>query len=158
MAERILAIDPGERVGWAHGVAVADGEDVPLDSGITLVDQRPSLVITGQGVNPLKDFALKLDEVIANYDTVIYETFRLYPEMGKKMVGNDMQPAQLVGIIRFLAWKHPKVKLVSQGAAIKNTALKTMPDEISARFKKSSEQHDKDALMHLWFYYWDRYV
>jgi hypothetical protein len=151
MAERILAIDPGERVGWAHGVA-----DVTRLSGGG--EPIHDLEITGQGVSPLKDFALKLGESIGNYDTVIYETWRLYPEMGKKMTGNDMQPAQLVGMIRYLAWTHPQVKLVSQGAAIKNTALKTMPEEISKRFKKSSEQHDKDALMHLWFYFWDRYA
>lgn len=139
--ERVLAIDPGERVGWAIGLLDAD-----------------SFEVERQGVHPLQDFAIKLGKSIQDYDTVVYEQWRLYPDMGKRMVGNDMQPSQLVGIIRYLGWITPGVKLVTYGATIKKTALKTMPDEVKARFDCSSEQHDKDALMHLWHYYWEHYV
>lgn len=143
---RILAIDPGERVGWARGTVQADPDD-----GI-------SLRIDGQGVHELKDFAIKLYESITNYDVVIYETWRLYPGMAKKMIGNDMQPSQLVGMIRLLAWVHPDVKLVSLGATVKNTAIKTQPDWLRDRVAKSTEEHDKDALHLLWYYYWKHYV
>ena len=138
---RTLAIDPGERVGWAVGDANPNGLD-----------------ILEQGVHPLKDFALKLGEVIANYDVVVYESWRLYPNAAKTMIGNDMQPSQLVGMIRYLGWLNPQVKMVVQGANIKETALKTMPEHIHERLAKSSEQHDQDAIMHLWFYWWDKYV
>lgn len=117
----------------------------------------PEFEVTAQGVSTLKDFALALHANFANYDVVVYETWRLYPEMGKRMVGNDMQPSQLVGMIRLCAWLNPKVKLVSQGANIKKTAMKTMPDWIKARMELSTEQHDQDALMHLWHYYWTNY-
>lgn len=147
MAKTVLAIDPGERVGWATGLIHPDPPGEP-----------PRLKVTNQGVHALKDFALKLYESYAKYDVVIYETWRLYPGMGKALVGNDMQPAQLVGMIRLCGWLNPKVKLVSQGASIKKTALRTMPAEIKDRFERSSEQHDQDALMHLWFYFWEKYV
>ena len=126
---KVIAIDPGERVGWATGV-----------------------------VHPaLKDFAVTLGERIQDYDVVVYEVWRLYPQMAKKLIGNDMQPSQLIGIIRYLSWISPSTKLVSQGANIKNTAMKTMPDEIKERMSKSTEQHDQDALMHLWHYAWSKH-
>lgn len=139
--ELILAIDPGERVGWAVGAVHSD-----------------ILTVTGQGVNPLRDFAIKLVQSAHKYDTIVYETWRLYPHMAKTMVGNDFQPAQLVGMIRLATWLEPSVRLVSQGASIKNTAIRTMPDVIQERMEHSSEQHDKDALMHLSYYWWRRYV
>lgn len=143
---RVLAIDPGERVGWAKGIVHPDKPE------------SDRLEITGQGVHHLKDFAIKLGKSIADYDVVVYEVWRLYPGYQKKMVGNDMQPSQLIGMIRYLAWTNPDVKLVSQGARIKNTAMKTMPEEIKDRMKLSTEQHDQDALMHLWYYTWDKYI
>lgn len=139
--EKILAIDPGERTGWATGESTPDG-----------------LVVTGQGVAPLKNFAVKLGESFENYDTVLYETWRLYANMAKRLVGNDMQPSQLVGMIRYISWLNPSVKLVSLGADVKKTAEKTAPDEIKERLLRSSEEHDKDALLLLWFYHWREYV
>lgn len=135
--ERILALDPGERTGWAAGTW--DGQQ--------LTDIK-------QGVAALKDMALALGKRIDTYDTVVYEVWRLYPHMARTMIGNDFQPVQFIGMVRYLAWLHPQIKLVSQGADIKNTALKTMPTVLSKRMKKSSEQHDQDALMHLWHYVW----
>jgi hypothetical protein len=154
--EKILAIDPGERVGWASGIvypeATVEGADgMPKE-------EATSLDVTDQGVHQLKDFAMSLGKNIEKYDTVVYETWRLYPNMAKRMVGNDMQPSQLVGIIRYLGWIHPQINLVMQGANIKKTAEKTMPDWMIEQMTKSSEQHDQDALMHLWHYYWSKYV
>lgn len=134
---RTIAIDPGERVGWATA------DMTSIDVGIT-----------GQGVTPLKDFALKFGEVIGDYDVVVYEAWRLYPAAAKSMIGNDMQPSQLVGMIRYEGWRHPKTKMVVQGANIKRTAEKTMPPWLKERMSQSSEQHDQDALMHLWHYWW----
>ena len=138
--ERILTIDPGERVGWARGVVV-DG----------------ALTDVVHGVSALYDFALKLGKSLDNYDTLVYETWRLYPHMAKTMIGNDFQPVQLVGIIRYLSWITPHIKLVSQGANCKKTGLKVMSDDLKSRLSSSSEQHDQDALMHLAYYYWEKY-
>lgn len=148
---KVLAIDPGERVGWAHGRAAPLANDPDPRYG-------GAFEVTGQGVTPLQDFALKLHEVFGDYDVVVYETWRLYPGMAKAMVGNDMQPSQLVGMIRLCGWLNPKTRLVSQGANIKNTALKTMPAWLTERMEKSSEQHDQDALMHLWHFHWTKHI
>lgn len=140
MSERVLIVDPGDRTGYARAV-IEDGE-------ITEV---------GQGVSPLKDFALALGKRFDTYDTVAYETWRLRPDMAKKMVGNDFQPVQLVGVIRFLAWQHPKVKLVSLAPNVKSTGRKVMPDVLRSRLEHSTEEHDKDALDLLSFYWWRNY-
>lgn len=145
--ERIVTIDPGERTGYATGVIYDGGDGVP----------EPRLEVSEHGVATIKDFALKLHEVAEGYDAIVYETWRLYPKAAQYMIGNDMQSSQMVGMIRLCAWVY-NVPVVSQGADIKETALKTMPDWMHRRMAKSSEQHDKDALMHLWFYYWDKYV
>jgi hypothetical protein len=141
---RAIAIDPGERTGWAVGT-------VPPD-------EPPRLLIESQGVNTIKTFAKTLGEKIGDYDVVIYETWRLRPDMARKMVGNDFQPSQLIGIIRYLCWIHPDVKIVSQGPNVKATGEKVMPEYIRERFARSSEQHDKDALMHLSHWFWKAYT
>ena len=140
MSEVVLAIDPGERVGFATGI-IADGE----------------LEVTGQGVAPLQDFAIKLGKAIANYDTVVYETWRLRPDMARKMVGNDFQPVQLIGVIRYLGWLHPTVRLKSLGPNTKVTGHKVMPPVLRERLAHSTEEHDQDALALLSYYWWDRY-
>lgn len=137
---KTIAIDPGERVGWAVGELTEDGCDV-----------------TARGVSPLRDFALKLGEVYPDYDEIVVETWRLYPAAAKVMIGNDMQPSQLIGMIRYFGWIHGNPP-VFQGANIKETALRTMPDDLKESLSLSSEQHDQDAVMHLWHRWWTKYV
>jgi hypothetical protein len=155
--ERVLAIDPGERVGWARAELCPEGALKLLSPvGFRLPGIDAATLV--QGVTPLKDFALKLGAVIGEYDTVVYETWRLYPHKAKALVGNDMQPSQLVGIIRYLAWMNPKVKLVSQGANIKDMADRAYGAWLAPRFALSTEEHDKDALRHLVWYWHARYA
>src|SRR5690606_27995118 len=110
-----------------------------------------------QGVTPLKDFAVTLHDRFENYDTVVYETWRLRPDMAKKMVGNDFQPVQLIGMIRLLGWVHPEVRLKSLGPNTKGTGRKVMPEFLKERLAHSSEEHDKDALDLLSYYWWEKY-
>ncbi len=143
---RVLAIDPGERVGWAHGKVVGDDR----------------LEITGHGISHLKDFALKLHEVTPEYDVIVFETFRLRATAAKKLIGNDFQTSQLIGAIRLCAWLHPQVKLVGQGPNVKATALKTcnaeIRDVLDGLPQAHDDAHDGDALLHLWHFYWERFV
>jgi hypothetical protein len=141
---RVIAIDPGERTGWATGTVRSEPGDEPDISDLN------------QGVHPLRDFALGLHKNAHKYDVIAYETWRLYPGMAKRMIGNDMQPSQLVGIIRLQGWLHPNVQLVSLGATVKQIADKTMPDWLRDRKEQSSEEHDKDALDLLWYFAWRR--
>lgn len=141
MSELVLVIDPGDRTGWARAV-IDDGQ----------------IIEVSQGVAPLKDFALKLEKVVGSYDVIAYETWRLRPDKAKAMIGNDFQAVQLVGMVRLLAWLHPTVKLVSLGANIKETGRKVMPPILRKRLPHSTEEHDKDALDLLSYYWWDTYV
>ncbi len=146
---RILAVDPGERVGWAVGEVAG-----PVGGQLLRVENH--------GISFLKDFAVKLGQVFHEYDVVIYETFRLRANVARKFAGNDMQTSQLIGIIRYLGWINPQVKVVGQGPAVKATADKTMPSNIQSIIDKApknhDDSHDTDALRHLWFWFWERYV
>jgi type III secretion system FlhB-like substrate exporter len=145
MTERILVVDPGERVGWAH-------------ANITSNDVE----VTGHGITPLKDFALKLHEVAGNYDTIIYEQYRIYAHLAKQHIGSDIPTAQFVGMVKLCAWLNPQVKLVSQGANCMKTGVKVAPPaiaEILERLPKShDEAHDGSALAHLSFYWFKNYA
>lgn len=141
MTETVLVIDPGDRTGWARAV---------IEDGV--------IAEVGQGVTPLRDFALTLGKRIEGYDTVAYETWRLHPDMAKKMVGNDFQPVQLIGIVRYLTWVHPHIRLKSLEPGCKKTGRKVMPEVLSKRLRHSTEEHDKDALDLLSYYWWDKYV
>lgn len=138
---RVLAIDPGERVGWARGIVSPD-----------------SLLIEDHGISGLKPFAVKLHEVIADYDAVIYETFRLTPKGARTSIGSDLPTLQLVGMIRCAAWLNPEVKLIAQDPAIKKTADKTAKDEalrlIEAEPGTHDDAHDIDAVRHLSYWFW----
>lgn len=153
MSERILVVDPGERVGWCHAL-------FSYDSGSAV--SAENVEVTGHGITPLKDFALKLHEVAGNYDTIIYEQYRIYAHMARQHIGSDIPTAQFVGMVKLCAWLNPSVKLVSQGASCMKTGEKVAPPQIAeilARLPKShDEAHDGSALRHLSFYWFKNYA
>lgn len=158
--EKILAIDPGERVGWAVGLVWDDtytGELTPDPMVMT-----PAFTVGNHGISGLKDFAVKLHEAAATYDTIVYESWRLYPGHARSSIGSDMQTSQLIGMIRLAAWLNPKVKLKAYNATVKKTARKTAPKVIEKIIDKEPKAHDDahnvDALLLLWHYYWESYV
>lgn len=146
---RVLAIDPGERVGWARADILGG-----------------NLELHGHGISGLKDFALALAVAAGTYDAIVYETFRLSAAKAKSFAGNDFPVVQLIGMIRLCAWR-AGVPLIAQGPAIKTTALKTMRanerrdllDIVEpALAGVHDDGHHGDAILHLWHYYWERYV
>jgi hypothetical protein len=138
---RVLVIDPGERTGWASAL-IRDGEIVEVD----------------QGVHPLKDFALGLADGIHKYDTVVYETWRLFEDKAKDFIGNDFQPVQLIGMIRLLCWLNPTIEVVTKPPKCKSYGRTVMPEILSRRLEHSTEEHDKDALDLLSHYWFVRYA
>ncbi len=143
---KVLALDPGERVGWATGTISAEGK----------------LTFGHHGITALKDMALKLHEVAGDYDVIVYETFRLSSRGARVMIGSDLQTAQFVGQVRLCAWLNPRVRLVSQGPAVKSIALKSASPalkRILARLPKTHDDaHDGDAAMHLHHYWFTNYA
>jgi hypothetical protein len=140
---KVVAFDPGERTGYAV-VLVEASFDAKTGDGFTVVEQ---------GVLTVRQVGHQLKDILAQADVVAYETWRLYSTHAKEMIGNDMQPSQVVGMIRYESWAQGK-KIVSNGAEIKKIAVTTMPDWLEEHMDQSSEQHDKDAIMHAWYVAW----
>lgn len=153
MPERVIAIDPGERAGWASAT---------LDEN--------SLTGIEHGVLPCKDMALELfhwqHKVSVDhpnggrpFDVIVYETWRPRRIAGSMdwIQGNQLLSAQLVGQIRMVAWLS-KAKLKGYGPDRKTVSLTSMPGALRFRMDSCPEQHDQDALMHLWMYAFENWV
>jgi uncharacterized protein YdeI (YjbR/CyaY-like superfamily) len=149
---KVIAIDPGERVGWAtFEVRPAAPEGGPAE-----------LVVVNHGISFLKDFALTFHKKAKDYDVMVYETWRLRAAMASKFAGNDFPTVQLIGMLKLSCWLNPSIKVVSQGPNVKSTADRTMPDDLRQRIAAlpaaHDDSHDGDALRHGWHWFWTKYV
>jgi hypothetical protein len=152
---RLLAIDPGEKFGWAHAtIDPANDDYVPPGQ----------FEVTGHGITPAKDFIVKLFEAVSTYDVVVLESYRIstVPARLKAHAGSDVPTLQYIGAVRAACWLNPQVKLVTQAPATKKTADSTMPSWLSTRIaglpKAHDDAHDGDALRHGWFFFWLGFV
>lgn len=147
-AYHLFAADPGERTGVVLvRVGARFKPDTATPSTFKIVDQD---------VWTVRQVGTFLASWLARADLVAYETWRLYKDYAQIMVGNDMQPSQVVGMIRYEAWKQRK-KLTSNGAYVKAVSVATMPGWLREHMALSSEQHDQDAIMHAWYVATKRY-
>lgn len=150
---RVLALDPGERVGWARADVDEDGTWSQLRHGITPLWDMATAVARASDIYPSgEDY-----ESAPDYDVVVMEDWRLYPHMANNFVGSAFPSVQFIGAVR-LCCKLSGTKLVMQGAAVKKTADKTLaklrPElhELVTRPIKHDDGHDQDAIRHLWVY------
>lgn len=157
--ERVLAIDPGERVGWCHAEIDYRGKD-------GIAQPKYKLNVTGHGITELMPFAVKLAEVIGNYDKVIYEVYKISGEKGKlrEHIGSEVPTLQFIGMVRILA-RLSGVPTVRQTLTHRETGFKRAAEwcpqvqEILDRMPKTHDDaHDGDALAHLAYYYTERYL
>lgn len=151
---RLLAIDPGEKFGWAHAtIDPTTDVDLPLRMGLS---------VTGHGITPAKDFIVKFFEVAASYDVVVLERYRIAAGKLKEHTGSDVPTLQYIGAVRAACWLNPAVKLVMQTPQNMATARSSMPnwlrDKINGLPKAHDDSHDGSALLHAWFFYWKRFV
>lgn len=145
---RVLALDPGDRVGWAHAKVYDDGHWEDLKHGIS----------------PLKDCALAVhhalnypDDMLPDYDLVVMEEWALYANKAKEMIGSTFPSVQFIGAVRLSCWLSG-TPIHMQGARNKTTALKSMPPlnpplaELVERGMQHAhdDAHDMDAILHLW--------
>lgn len=139
---RLLALDPGQKVGWARCDVTKAGKTSNLVTGIT----------------PHKEMAMRVGDVYKTYDAVIMESWRLSAVHAKHLIGSSFPEVQFIGAVRYISWQHPKVKLVDQAPAVKSTALKTSKllhpqwHELMTAPGAHDDTHDQDAIMHLWHY------
>lgn len=145
-SKHVVAFDPGERTGFVC-VKVTEAFDPKTGEGFEILEQ---------GVLTVRQVGRQLHDLLAEADVVTYETWRLYSTHANEMIGNDMQPSQVIGMIRYEAWLQ-NTKIVSHGADIKGVAFRTMPQWLKDHMDMSSEQHDKDAIMHAWYVAWRKH-
>lgn len=161
MSLRVLAMDPGERVGWATGWIELPGDSTPHDHEVS----EPTLTIDTHGISFLKDMALKLHTVAQEYDVIVYETWRLRADKARSFIGSEFLSSQFIGMVRLCAWLSPHTTLVPQGPGTKKTADKYIaahqPDiqrRLDALPKNHDDGHDGDALRHLAFFFFNKHV
>jgi len=126
----VLAFDPGETTGYA----VAD-----LD---TIQDNCPKIISWGEFPN-WKQVDSLIRTVVPRL--IIYEKFILYPGKAKALSFNEMIPAQVVGVIRFLAEKE-NIAIVGQ------TAREGKGHKIPEDLFKKVDAHMRDAMSHIKYY------
>lgn len=104
---RLLALDPGERVGWNTATIL---HPTPLSP------PRPELVIEDYGILRLKDAALAVEGEYPggvpdlrpeHFDVVIFETWILTRKGAQDSVGSEMESSQFVGMLRSAVWRAP---------------------------------------------------
>jgi hypothetical protein len=148
MPEHVIAIDPGHRTGWARAL-VSENRIEYLEHGV-LTCKEMAL--------ELHQMQVRCDEP-SFYDAIVYETWRPRPQKGSMawIQGNELIEVQLVGQIRLCGWLSG-AKLKGYGPDRKRAFTASMPAAMLARFPLSHEQHDQDALMHLWMYAFENWV
>lgn len=142
--ERVLALDPGEQVGWAAAkVDKTTGELSELKHGIK---QRKTCAL--DVFDALRD---------GRYDRLVIEDWRLYRGMEKTFTGSNFPSVRLIGALELAAALFA-VPVTKQGASIKKTALQWMsklePElaELAQTPGAHNDRHDMDAILHLCFY------
>lgn len=181
---RVLALDPGERVGWASavvdsrlsfpdGTAVAECALLP-EQWVGKADEgtwKHTLEITGHGIAYLKDMALAVHQAVVvekKYDVVVFEKWVLTAKGARVSVGSHMESSQFVGMVRLCCWL-AGVKVVGQPTSALSSADRSLkcghPSAAAvAKLVEAADSvshddgHDGSALRHLWTFFFDAYV
>ena len=132
--ERIVAIDPG---------AVHCGLAFFLGANCYLVQEMAPEIMFYRLVT-------WIDE--ASVDTVVCESFHLYPWLSAEQSFSEMRTCEVIGVIKYLC-ELGKVKLVMQGADKKKVTERHMAARgIENKGNEVAGQHVKDACEHGWYY------
>lgn len=92
-----------------------------------------------------------------DFDVFVYESW--YPRRDKEtgsmdwIESNPLMAVQQIGALRWIA-RASGAKIVTQHPSDKGLAIATMPEALAVLNRDSNEQHDQDARMHLWLYFW----
>lgn len=152
--KHVIALDPGERTGWASARMGPD-----------------QIEITGYGTLPRREMALHLaaSQAVASlsvpeefaavaartrlYDRMVWESWSPRPDKTTGSMewikGDKLLSARHVGHFELIAWLSG-CETREYGPDRKTGFQLTMPPQIVAIQREQSEQHPKDALMHLW--------
>ena len=161
--KRVLALDPGDRVGWAAAHVHDDGTWTELRHGIE--DLKAMALCVHRDLNdpgPMPD--------LPQYDVVVCERWALYATHAKVMIGSEIPSAQFIGMVKLSCWL-AGVPLVMQGAAKVNSnkpgvlspverMMKKLRPELFERVTQPvahDDGHDLVAIKHLFGWTVDNY-
>lgn len=165
MSEHVIALDPGGRSGWASARMDADSFEL-TGGGVLRMDHMGRWFARKQKIGPVdgprlhecKELGLdgKTELWVPCFQVMVYESWKPRRDGQGKMdwIENDeLVNAQHIGQLRLIA-DLSGTRIVEQHPSDKPMAVATMPEPLRAINKYSNEQHDQDARMHLWLYFW----
>jgi len=167
---RVLALDPGDKVGWARADIADDGTWSNLRHGIT----------------PLKQMALKFADTmdvvagpngwdldrgpLPEYDVVICERWALFKHMAVALTGSEIPSAQFVGMVKLCCWLSGVPCVMQNPRDVNSNKAGTLaPAEASMRKLRPElfelvtqpgahdDLHDMVAIKHLFLYTFRNY-
>lgn len=153
MTEHVVAFDPGGRSGYASARMSKDRFEY-TDGGVLRQDFMGRWFAEQQGIG-------RQDEDVTEpwwprFGVMVYESWYPRPDENGSMEwikGDPLLSAQHIGQLRLIA-DLSGTKIVTQHPSDKPQAVKTMPQRLAVLNRDSNEQHDQDARMHLWLYFW----
>ena len=157
MAAHVIAFDPGGRSGWASALMTEDRFEL-TGGGVLRRDLMGDWFAVQQSVTG-PSLSKRLRQAGINrapkYDVMVYESWRPRRENGSLdwIEGDPLLHAQHIGALVQIA-RLSGAKIIEQHPSDKPQALANMPEAILDLDRFSNEQHDKDARMHLWLYFW----
>jgi hypothetical protein len=149
---KILAVDPGHTTGYVIG------EFEPEKFNAMKIYNDPSelsvslnIVRVGEwtSMEELEDLLLDL---FHKTDVVVCERYVIYPNRAESHVGDQLETPQIIGIVKWLAWRICCVDVVEQSAS---QAKQRWPDSRLEKYYPMARiysPHIQDALRHLLTY------
>lgn len=151
--KRVLALDPGNKVGWAAADVHDDGHWERLEHGIL----------------PLKDMALGAHQRLnvtdndgttwSLYDVVVIEDWILRGDKAQAMVGSTFPSSQFIGMVQLSCWL-AGVPLVRQQATAQGQQAQRSLQRLNPELWEATvgpglqlahdDSHDMSAILHLW--------
>lgn len=155
MSEHVIALDPGGRSGWASARMDVDRLEL-TGTGVMRQDQMARWLANQQDVGQMGD--REWPEFHPEFDVIVAESWRPRRINGSmNWIENDpLLSAQHLGQIRLIA-DLSGAKYVEYAPAQKPTWVASMPTVFGTLDEDSNEQHDIDARMHLWGYFFENW-
>jgi len=152
-AEHVIATDPGGRSGWASAEMGPDRFEF-TGSGVLCEDLMPDWFADAQDVG--RSTRTPNRPPRPAFHVFVYESWYPRPDENGSMQwiqGDNLAEAQQIGALRWIA-RASGSKIVTQHPSDKTMAEAVMPLMLKILDRDSSEQHDIDARLHLWLYFW----
>ena len=153
-SETVLALDPGERTGWAAGRMSYDRLEL-LESGVLRWDMMEEKIAKWQHVGYFGAYEELYTTDDKRFDVIVAESWKPRRDARGKMdwiEGDELTPAKHIGGIRFIA-RTSRTRYLEQSPKEKPTSRASYPLSLAEVDEESNEQHDQDARLHLWLYF-----